>query len=94
MKTIKTYQVTQSQGILLNANECGENLPLTVREEIAQAALDLAYNRYPDDECKELLNAYAKVMNLSTEQLIAGNGSDELLGLLISVLAANKNIRS
>ena len=92
MKTIETYQVTLSQGILLNANECGENLPLTVREEIAQAALDLAYNRYPDDECKELLNAYAKVMNLSTEQLIAGNGSDELLGLLISVLAANKSV--
>lgn len=90
MKTVKTYQVERSEGIFLNANESVENLPLELREEISNAILKLDYNRYPDDECEALLDAYAKVIGVSTKQLIAGNGSDEMLGLLISVFASSK----
>lgn len=92
MKTIKTYQADQSEGIYLNANESVENLPLSIREEIAAAVLNLEYNRYPADDCQGLLDAYANVLGISSEMLIAGNGSDEMLGLLISVYASNKTI--
>lgn len=92
MKTIKNYQVERGEGIFLNANESIENLPLSLREEIAEKVLELDYNRYPDDTCQALLDAYAKVLNVSCDMLIAGNGSDEMLGLLISVIASNKKI--
>lgn len=92
MKIIKTYQADQSEGIYLNANESVDNLPLSIREEIAQAVLELDYNRYPADDCQSLLEAYAKVIGVSSKMLIAGNGSDEMLGLLISLFASNKTI--
>lgn len=92
MKLVKTYQADQSEGIYLNANESVENLPLSIREEIADAVLNLDYNRYPADDCQLLLEAYAKAIGVSSDMLIAGNGSDEMLGLLISLYASNKTI--
>lgn len=40
-------------------------------------------NRYPDGTLQELKNAYAQFRNTTPEQLIFGNGSDELIDLLI-----------
>lgn len=40
-------------------------------------------NRYPDTELSELKKAFSLFRGLSSEQLIFGNGSDELIDLLI-----------
>ncbi len=37
------------------------------------------YNLYPDAAYEEFKEAYAKFYGLSPEQIIAGNGSDELI---------------
>ena len=44
---------------------------------------DIAYNRYPDPQQKELKEAVAKRNGLDANQVFVGNGSDEAIDLLI-----------
>lgn len=83
VKKIEAYSAQGQSGILLNANESTLNLSETIRREISEAMLTLDFNRYPDNSQKEILEAYGRVMNLKPSQLLAGNGSDAMLGLLI-----------
>jgi histidinol-phosphate aminotransferase len=83
MKEVQTYQAHNNKGILLNANEMSENLSEDLRQKIAQAMLEIEFNRYPDDTCMPLRQAYGKWMNLDAGQILCGNGSDQMLGLMI-----------
>lgn len=82
-KKIEAYQAAVQKGILLNANEGYANLSDEIIQEIAQALPSIHFNRYPDNSQEALLEAYGKVMGISPDQLLAGNGSDQMLGLLI-----------
>ncbi len=82
-KKIEAYTTHVQTGILLNANEGSHNLDTKIIEEIKVAMNDIAFNRYPDNDQTELLEAYAKVIGVKKENLLAGNGSDQMLGLLI-----------
>ena len=44
-------------------------------------------NRYPDGGCEKLRNIIADVHNLTSDNIICGNGSDELIGLLVQAYA-------
>lgn len=58
--------------------------PLGCSEKSKQATrdmLDLSHI-YPDGNCYELKQAISKHLNVSTEKLIIGNGSDEIIKLL------------
>lgn len=80
------YQAMKERaGMLLNANESSVNLPLAIREEIAQAVKELSFHRYPQDEASKLCQAYAAYVGVKETQVIAGNGSDEMLGLIIGM---------
>lgn len=83
MKDIQTYEAKKQEGILLNANELYQNLSTVIMEEIKEAVTNIAFHRYPDANNTELIQSYAKVMNLREDKILAGNGSDEMLGLLI-----------
>lgn len=82
-KKIESYTTHVQSGILLNANEGSNNLDTKIVEEIKEAMNDIAFNRYPDNDQTELLEAYGKVIGVKKENLLAGNGSDQMLGLLI-----------
>lgn len=82
-KKIESYTTHVQSGILLNANEGSNNLDTKIIEEIKEAMNDIAFNRYPDNDQTELLEAYGKVIGVKKENLLAGNGSDQMLGLLI-----------
>lgn len=83
MKNVETYTAHNQSGILLNANEMSFNQKEEIIEEMQEALKNVLFNRYPDDSCHELLSAYANKMNLNESQVLAGNGSDQMLGLLI-----------
>lgn len=83
-KQVNQYVVTKQSGILLNANESTENLSQQIQNEIGKEVYKIAYNRYPDNRQEELLEAYSKIAEVNPKQLLAGNGSDQMLGLLIS----------
>ncbi len=44
------------------------------------------YNLYPDAAYEQFKEAYAKFYGLSPEQIIAGNGSDELIQKLMLIM--------
>ncbi len=82
-KKIETYTTHIQKGILLNANESSLNVNETILEEIKESLNTIDFNRYPDNEQTELLEAYGKVIGLDKDHLLAGNGSDQMLGLVI-----------
>lgn len=46
---------------------------------------DKDYNLYPDNQNKALVEALAQWQSLSTEQIFLGNGSDEVLDMLVRI---------
>lgn len=91
MKQIQSYTSHQQTGILLNANESTYRLEESVIEVIQESIQTMAFNRYPDTDCQTLKEIYAKRIGKSPEQIVVGNGSDQILGLLIgSFLGKNK----
>ncbi|MBP3852711.1 MAG: histidinol-phosphate aminotransferase, partial [Erysipelotrichaceae bacterium] len=85
-KEIETYDQHVHEGILLNANELSMNLPYSILTEIQKEIMKIDFNRYPDDDYAPLFDAYAKWMHIKPEQLIAGNGSDQMLGMVIGTV--------
>lgn len=79
-----TYQVIQEEGIRLNANESPFPISDTCLQEVIEAVKTIEFHRYPDDSHQQLKEAYAKYLGLHSEQLIMGNGSDEMIGLIIA----------
>lgn len=83
MKTIEAYTAKKNGTMMLNANELYRNLSDDIVMEIQEAIATIPFHRYPDEASEELIQAYADVMKLSSQQILAGNGSDEMLGLMI-----------
>jgi len=78
--------------IKLDANELA--YPLSdVQIEKLRAVLDLkALNRYPDADAIELLEAYSAYIGVPQSQIIAGNGSDEVLDLIFKAFTTPKDV--
>jgi len=47
------------------------------------------YNLYPDDNCLQLRNGLAKMYNISTDNIMIGNGSGEILQIITRALVGN-----
>nr|WP_041276269.1 histidinol-phosphate transaminase [Desulfosporosinus acidiphilus] len=69
------------QCITLDANENPFPWPEGMREKLYAA--NIPFNRYPDGMAQELKQAIAGYVRLSPEGILVGNGSDELIQLLL-----------
>jgi histidinol-phosphate aminotransferase len=69
------------QCITLDANENPFPWPAGMREKLF--AQNIAFNRYPDGMAQDLKVAIAGYVKLSPEGVLVGNGSDELIQLLL-----------
>jgi histidinol-phosphate aminotransferase len=87
VKGLKAYQVENlDEGIKLHANENPYPPSPELLKKIFQGLDQLKLNRYPDPDCKNLKQAIAKKTGALPEQIIIGNGSDELIQYLMQVL--------
>ncbi len=82
-KQIVKYEAHNQTGLLLNANESSYNLKKEILEEVKDQLDNILFNRYPDETDQSLYEAYGKVIGVKPEQLLAGNGSDQMLGYMI-----------
>lgn len=83
VQKLNAYQPEpQEAAAVLNANENPYNLPKDVREKISESLLDLDYNRYPDPDSTELKKAFSEMTGVAEDQIIVGNGLDEILSIL------------
>lgn len=80
-ETQREYGVTEVYKLASNENPLGIS-PMAL--EAIQSKLTQLY-RYPDASCFELVRKVAKVWGFPAEQITVGNGSDELIDLIIRV---------
>jgi histidinol-phosphate aminotransferase len=78
--------LTGDYPIRLDVNESFIELPT---EQIMRAVLDIdrvKLNRYPDPYASRCVNAFASLFEVDPRHVTAGNGSDELIGLICAGL--------
>lgn len=75
---------TSCPKIKLDANESPYDTPKSVLDAINGAITYETVNRYPDPDMKELLSAYGRHIGVSPDRIVAGDGSDELINLIIN----------
>lgn len=64
---------------MLSANENGYGLPGDVREELARRLAAVPLHRYPDATCRGLRASLAAVWGVRDQNVVVGNGGDELI---------------
>lgn len=70
--------------VRLDANESPFLPSKKVLDELAAAVYGIDFNRYPDPYATKLVKKFSDLYNLSPDNVTAGNGSDELIGLIVS----------
>ncbi len=75
-----SYDVVEREWkIKVNANECGLNLPPMVEDRVMGRLSRVAFNRYPNEEIEQLMEAIAANYGLQKENVLLGNGSSEII---------------
>jgi histidinol-phosphate aminotransferase len=93
--TLEAYRVEEeSCRIKLDANENPFPFPVELRKKIASLIENLPFNRYPDPSAHELRVVLAKYLStpespVDSEMVMVGNGSDELIQILLIVFGGN-----
>lgn len=77
--------------IKLNQNESPYDLPLSLKEELLDEFAKQPWNRYPSYTNSRLKGKLARTLDIDTNQLLVGNGSNELLQILISLALPPKS---
>ena len=84
VRKLAAYHVDETPvRIKLDAMENPFPLPVAMRREIAAVVRDAKINLYPDPSAKKLKKAIASMWRMNPEQMILGNGSDELIQAII-----------
>ncbi|MBE8951913.1 MAG: histidinol-phosphate transaminase [Quinella sp. 1Q7] len=71
--------VERSYRIKVNANESTLNLPPTVEERVLNRLAMIAFNRYPGEEYRSLVEQIAKNFAVDASQILLGGGSSEII---------------
>jgi histidinol-phosphate aminotransferase len=84
VRALAAYHVDEtSVRIKLDAMENPFPLPEAIRRELATSVKNARVNLYPDPSAKDLKKAIASLWKMKPEQMILGNGSDELIQAII-----------
>jgi len=73
---------TIKNAIRLNANELTQKIDTYFLEKILSAVDLTGFNRYPETHSETLVQTYSNFLNLPSSQVIAGNGSDEIIDII------------
>jgi histidinol-phosphate aminotransferase len=84
----KAYAVEHAAcPIKLDANENPLAIPEPLRERFAARLASIPLNRYPEAGSPTLVGRFAKTFGVGEDQVILGNGSDELIQILCTAVA-------
>jgi histidinol-phosphate aminotransferase len=86
---MQAYLVADSTGLIkLDAMENPYTFPAALKEQWLEELKRVELNRYPNPQASELKQTFQKAFSLSPKlELMFGNGSDELIQLLIMAVA-------
>lgn len=89
LRDFKPYEpVTEEYRVRLDANESCFNATRRFMSRLKKEISRLDFNRYPDPTCRALREAFGKCYRVRPEQVVCGNGSDELLNLIVETFAS------
>jgi len=84
VRKLEAYHIDETASrIKLDAMENPFPLPDDVRKEVAEAVSRTPINRYPDPSAKALKKAVTNMWGIEPDQMVIGNGSDELIQMLV-----------
>lgn len=88
---LKPYKWERPSGLIrMDANENPFDAPRELKRELAVALMKLPFNRYPDGSCRQLKEALSERAGVDPDQIAVGNGSDELIGHIITIFSSPK----
>ena len=89
IRAMAAYPVQHASGMIkLDAMENPYRLPQWLREEVASVIQGAEINRYPDPDAPQLKKSLREIMKVpDCCELVLGNGSDEIIAMLINAVA-------
>ncbi|MBI2081396.1 MAG: histidinol-phosphate transaminase [candidate division NC10 bacterium] len=85
---LTAYQVEdRPHRVKLDANESPYPLPAPVQAAVQEALGRVPANRYPDPAGRALKRQLAAMVGVPPEQILLGNGSDELIQMILMAVA-------
>ena len=73
--------------VRLDANEAPELLSDRAKQRLTEACARLTWERYPDATATELRKALASYSGVSPNEVLVGDGSDEIITMLLSAFS-------
>jgi histidinol-phosphate aminotransferase len=73
--------------VRLDANEAPELLSDAAKKRLAEVASEVKWERYPDATATSLREALARYSGVSPVEILVGDGSDEIITMLLTALA-------
>ena len=94
VRKASVYTVPDSTGFIkLDAMENPYELPHMLREKLANRLAQVSLNRYPNPRAQALRPAVYSYMNIPDDlDIIFGNGSDEIIALIISLFISSNKV--
>lgn len=85
LKNFKPYNVDDNiYDINLDSNESFITFSDKLKYEISKTVENSLFNRYPDPRAEEVCKLYSSYSKVSSKNIIAGNGSDELIQIIMN----------
>ena len=87
VRRMHAYQAPRAEPgrrIKLDANELPFAVPAELRARLGAALAEVPLERYPDVRARQLREVVARGLGAGEAQLVFGNGSDELIALLVA----------
>lgn len=75
----------------MHANECSEPWPAHVMAALAEVVRTTELNRYPDTSGRSLRAVLAEQHGCDAKRIVLGNGSDEIISLLLTALSGPRS---
>jgi len=86
VKAFESYKVVEGDyGIWLDKNENPFDVPAEIKEEIFEELKNVPFNRYPHITADPLRERIAEFLGFEKENVIVGNGSDEIISHLLKL---------
>ena len=86
VRALRAYTLpARRAAVKVNQNENPWDLPAELKQRVLDEALARSWNRYPDFDPRELLEALGRFASWRTDGILAGNGSNELIEAVLMV---------
>ncbi len=87
LEGLKAYKTeTTGARVRLSSNELPYGLPEPLKREVGRVLSGVDISRYPDPDARELKSALAEFLGVGEENILLGNGSDEIIYYLSAVV--------